>query len=252
MDTLQHIGLTDFYPRSPRGERLPPRKQHKVRSQFLSTLPARGATYQAMCEQYGENSISIHAPREGSDETSASSSPVDGSFLSTLPARGATYPSDELAERTVISIHAPREGSDRAPCAPARPCADFYPRSPRGERPPGPAAPSWKTAFLSTLPARGATTYSMDGARRRIISIHAPREGSDLPLIAAARCRHNFYPRSPRGERRAAPASSCPSVRAAFLSTLPARGATRQEPLEGVRVNDFYPRSPRGERQQMC
>ena len=33
-----------------------------------------------------------------------------------------------------------------------------------------------------------------------------------------------------------------------FLPTPSARRATRQEPLEGVRVNDFYPRPPRGGR----
>ena len=35
------------------------------------------------------------------------------------------------------------------------------------------------------------------------ISIHAPREGSDLPRLLAGRIQpQNFYPRSPRGERR--------------------------------------------------
>ena len=33
------------------------------------------------------------------------------------------------------------------------------------------------------------------------ISIHAPREGSDLHTIRAFSERANFYPRSPRGER---------------------------------------------------
>ena len=58
--------------------------------QFLSTLPARGATW---------------LPRFVW---------VSGVFLSTLPARGATLNNlDEFKTRYKISIHAPREGSDR-------------------------------------------------------------------------------------------------------------------------------------------
>ena len=36
-----------------------------------------------------------------------------------------------------------------------------------------------RAGFLSTLPARGATAWSIDGNVVTIISIHAPREGSD-------------------------------------------------------------------------
>ena len=56
-----------FYPRSPRGERhdaLPPREK---RLTFLSTLPARGAT-EGRAQQHRANGISIHAPREGTDD----------------------------------------------------------------------------------------------------------------------------------------------------------------------------------------
>ena len=59
--------------------------------------------------------------------------------------------------RHEISIHAPREGSDRI-CSPIfADASNFYPRSPRGERP-------------------GGYLYS---DREQLISIHAPREGSD-------------------------------------------------------------------------
>ena len=78
-----------------------------------------------------------------------------------------------------ISIHAPREGSDG------------YAEANSGKR--------WK--FLSTLPARGATTPPKRAARSRSISIHAPREGSDPSLRMTPVSGSNFYPRSPRGER---------------------------------------------------
>ena len=149
--------------------------------------------------------ISIHAPREGSDE------------------RPGFAPGD-----VVISIHAPREGSDvEQPGRVQDPLQDFYPRSPRGERPantwaragqtaisihapregsdPGRCPqPVRRSAFLSTLPARGATQQFGGILDAYTISIHAPREGSDassaLSGIADAK---DFYPRSPRGERLA-------------------------------------------------
>ena len=170
------------------------------KAKFLSTLPARGATSlpRRACRS---QLISIHAPREGSDEDFRQSLQFSSSFLSTLPARGATNgrlrrPPRGLFLSTLpargatgvlcfrpedveISIHAPREGSDARP--PRIPWAEpyFYPRSPRGERP---------------------------------ITSFTPSPTMD------------FYPRSPRGERL------CPKVckvqNAIFLSTLPARGAT--------------------------
>ena len=101
-----------FYPRSPRGERPLGIPIRPVTAQFLSTLPARGATAGKPPDCDSTILISIHAPREGSD----SYSPLEDSQL---------HP---------ISIHAPREGSD-----PLRPTVsahheNFYPRSPRGER----------------------------------------------------------------------------------------------------------------------
>ena len=80
------------------------------------------------------------------------------------------------------------------------------------------------TAFLSTLPARGATDVLAILGQRLRISIHAPREGSDAgPCNGPARPGH-FYPRSPRGERR------------------------HQVLMQGEQTPYFYPRSPRGER----
>ena len=101
---------------------------------FLSTLPARGAT-EGFIRAFSAHSISIHTPREGSDKEDAGSHAQAGIFLSTLPARGATQHIDQDDRRHVISIHTPREGSDSA---------GGY----RVHRPSG---------FLSTLPARGAT-----------------------------------------------------------------------------------------------
>ena len=79
-------------------------------------------------------------------------------FQSTLPARGAT----------IVQLDVLFSNFDH-----------FNPRSPHGERP-----SLWKswlrsTRFQSTLPARGATWQRRRLGRRRRISIHAPRTGSD-------------------------------------------------------------------------
>ena len=102
---------------------------------FLSTLPAWGATKRIVIPDAGI-SISIHAPRVGSD-------------LLGIPNGAPT---------AYISIHAPRVGSDTRCRQPTRTLkVNFYPRSPRGER-------------------RAADAHEAAGAG---ISIHAPRVGSD-------------------------------------------------------------------------
>ena len=62
--------------------------------------------------------------------------------------------------------------------------------------------PARRSAFLSTLPVRGATPQVQHGIADGNISIHAPREGSDLCVALAV----DFFVK--------------------FLSTLPVRGAT--------------------------
>ena len=57
--------------------------------------------------------ISIHAPREGSDLDFKLTPEEMDTFLSTLPVRGATAGGLVLFAGCRISIHAPREGSDR-------------------------------------------------------------------------------------------------------------------------------------------
>ena len=148
--------LSHFNPRSPRGERRSAILSPFASPRFQSTLPARGATCKiSNGEQAAE--ISIHAPREGSDQ---------------LPCRMAQASRD-------FNPRSPR-GERRTIAQATEPTRNFNPRSPRGERPPNDIiyslnlcisihAPregsdsryctSCITAklFQSTLPARGAT-----------------------------------------------------------------------------------------------
>ena len=174
----------DFNPRSPHGERREAAAALRRGAEFQSTLPARGATRHC----------------------NPADAPQPEIFQPTLPARGATVGADVLFHPAFrISIHAPRTGSDRQ-------------RTSRAVH---------RRTFQSTLPARGATPSgqpeyaspqisihfnprSPHGERRRgfsehwreIISIHAPRTGSDV---------------FDEGMR---------IVGVEFQSTLPARGAT--------------------------
>ena len=168
--------------------------------------------------------ISIPAPREGSD--------IDNTHND--------------GDHQIISIHAPREGSDkvfrtleaairyfnpRSPQGERHPCipdldtrTHFNPRSPQGERPPAPSGFLLVAIFQSTLPAGGATTSYDLPTIAIIISIHAPRRGSDLCESLWMALRGYFNPRSPQGERRLF--DTCSDFN-----------------------RDFNPRSPQGERQ---
>ena len=100
----------------------------------------------------------------------------------------------------------------------------FYPRPPRGGRPYEDAGKIVAVLFLSTPSARRATNAAAEGIRRIYISIHALREEGDAWSTTRSSCGQDFYPRPPRGGRQVV------SVRGPadpeFLSTPSARRAT--------------------------
>ncbi len=146
--------------------------------------------------------ISIHAPRTGSDHQDCGASLLL-LFQSTLPARGATEcekalyvvyeyfnPRSPHGERraavpdrsrlTAISIHAPRTGSDPGESGLARYYIVFQSTLPaRGATRAGLLFHVVVLSFQSTLPARGATEQIAAAGTETVISIHAPRTGSD-------------------------------------------------------------------------
>ena len=214
-----------FYPRSPRGERRLQAWVRPVQLQISIHAPREGSDLQHLAADQRVLHISIHAPREGSDLNPRTQTRYPSAFLSTLPARGATV--GVLADKGdgAISIHAPREGSDSGIERFFAFFAYFYPRSPRGERPWTSSRQYANREFLSTLPARGATVQPDVHHVGVVISIHAPREGSDqggqntgdqISISIHA-------PREGSDNSRLALTSPATS----FLSTLPARGATR-------------------------
>ena len=82
-----------------------------IQSEFLSTLPVRGAT-PVLRPTPVQVDISIHAPREGSDATARNFGKCSSISIH-APREGSDY---DAARRVLyifdISIHAPREGSD--------------------------------------------------------------------------------------------------------------------------------------------
>ena len=78
---------------------------------------------------------------------------------------------------------------------------NFNPRSPHGERRKGRVVPSPKNYFNPRSPHGERHRNLEDWEVQIIISIHAPRTGSDYLLLAGQHRREHFNPRSPHGER---------------------------------------------------
>ena len=94
----------------------------------------------------------------------------------------------------------------------------FYPRSPRGERLHGLTLQQGAPLFLSTLPARGATSWAAVTVWAWAISIHAPREGSDAIHPPLSSCWNKISIHAPREgsdrSRRSSPAPGRISIHA--------------------------------------
>ena len=280
-----------FNPRSPCGERPQLPELRPASSLFQSTLPVWGATrcitvhcsnfrFQSTLPVWGATEapdvmpyypeISIHAPRVGSDYQRAKQRPRRKDFNPRSPCGERRCTMVTAQDDEFISIHAPRVGSDfllevkscgprdfnpRSPCGERLPtgksgsnCTYFNPRSPCGER--LTRAPSrwswmmisihaprggsdawwlsrdtWALSFQSTLPVWGATLRTITRTQKStlfqstlpvwgatagvpasnidiLISIHAPRVGSDDGSVQAPMGHQHFNPRSPCGERQ--------------------------------------------------
>ena len=200
-------GTTDFYPRSPCGERLfePKHEHHNFRyfyprspcGERRGTLPRRCRSglisiHALLAESdsirlagaASPPNISIHALLAESDQLYINRTAKTVVFLSTLSLRRAT---------NVRITHNPGPGY-------------FYPRSPCGERPICADHHKRRLRFLSTLSLRRAT-HIVGGAGNNAI---------------------HFYPRSPCGERHCDTLSALAPEE--FLSTLSLRRATNARP----------------------
>ena len=258
-----------FNPRSPRGER-PKRLALSVRpSLFQSTLPARGATrasgpcrrdrkFQStlpargatrwMIGPNGLTTISIHAPREGSDgadlaakrinydfnprsprgerPASACSRAETREFQSTLPARGATLILPASACCGQFQSTLPARGATLDWAGRGRDRSNFNPRSPRGERHHPLSLLSFIRIISIHAPREGSDRIGTGMSSTSYISIHAPREGSDVMADYIAQ-RIIISIHAPREGSDLLVWDDAGNL--TFQSTLPARGATRSD-----------------------
>ena len=145
----------------------------------ISIHAPRGGSDMARLIDADKRIISIHAPRGGSDNQPSQHHAHGRYFNPRSPWGERLVGHTVLPPSVVISIHAPRGGSDENGIQTDSSQSDFNPRSPWGERP-GYIKYNYKGhAFQSTLPVGGATKVHRLHSRRTPISIHAPRGGSD-------------------------------------------------------------------------
>ena len=193
---------SNFYPRPPRGGR-PTTPTRSVRRTYFYPRPPRGGRLAGYHGGHRDGGISIHALREEGDDDSAHLVVDALLFLSTPSARRATVIARRGVVVDVISIHALREEGDH----------------------PSAARSLTSSRFLSTPSARRATPEiaAIENLLRKFLSTPSARRATRIPGQERVGPR-NFYPRPPRGGRRAAASS---------LARL---------------MDDFYPRPPRGGR----
>ena len=215
---------SDFYPRSPCGERLVQPRLYPASTIFLSTLSLRRATSPRRSSTVTP-SISIHALLAESDQW----------FINGKGRLAYFYPRSPCGERPVhyiylfclvcISIHALLAESDRS-------AKSFFCGILVISIHALLAESDWESnvvdpfveLFLSTLSLRRATMLALNFCTVINISIHALLAESDRPAHRRRPAHCHFYPRSPCGERL------CNMHSLRYCCT------------------NFYPRSPCGER----
>ena len=147
---------SNFYPRSPCGERLQCNADCNCRNEFLSTLSLRRATRKIACDRFLAEFLSTLSLRRATSGKRLRM-PKKSRFLSTLSLRRATHYKTFLGGLQDISIHALLAESDTVLADSLILRGYFYPRSPCGERRRGTAYGAHYARFLSTLSLRRAT-----------------------------------------------------------------------------------------------
>ena len=178
-------GISIHAPRT--GSDIPSATRAFGTSRFQSTLPARGATRRSVqlggqlphfnprsphgerplrqLRRPGHGTISIHAPRTGSDGTRPAA-PMSARISIHAPRTGSDLSGSRTSCRAIISIHAPRTGSDLGHEL-HNGNSDISIHAPRtGSDAALPSALQRSAEFQSTLPARGATRSSSRHPRR--------------------------------------------------------------------------------------
>ena len=159
-------------------------------SRAISIHAPREGSDNHRCTKRFDRRISIHAPREGSDLNNLDEFKTRYKISIHAPREGSDLVAGADGDTLGISIHAPREGSDLYAPPAKGDRRHFYPRSPRGERPPaaescGPPSPY----FYPRSPRGERPALTFQANVNTMISIHAPHEGSDATSFLACMAR---------------------------------------------------------------
>ena len=216
--------MGNFYPRPPRGGRLLQAGSWQGSCCNFYPRPPRGGRQRILRHRFVVQDISIHALREEGDPHQNECACGLPEFLSTPSARRATGAGPAPENRVPISIHALREEGDTVSAAHGIALANFYPRPPRGGR-------HNRSCVMDHLNFISIHALREEGDSRQLwmalpsmISIHALREEGDVFPAGDSPLANDFYPRPPRGGRRAARIAAYKGW--VFLSTPSARRAT--------------------------
>jgi hypothetical protein len=174
----------------------------------------------------GNDGVSIHAPRVGSDERCRRAVNGVPGFNPRSPCGERHHFAANTLCQWLVSIHAPRVGSDDPGWGDFKYRIGVSIHAPR---------------VGSDIPSSICSSPCGD------VSIHAPRVGSDGLQPAPYPVNNpGFNPRSPCGERQT-PIQMCFKC-VGFQSTLPVWGATCRRNQANASRDCFNPRSPCGER----
>ena len=123
-------------------------------------------------------------------------------FLSTPSARRATQDITKAPQTLAISIHALREEGDSCSSLRLRGAFNFYPRPPRGGRPPGRRDTAGHWNFYPR-PPRGGRPYVAGYVTKKTYDFYPrpPRGGRLRHSSKLQQDKGYFYPRPPRGGR---------------------------------------------------
>ena len=265
-ELAEPVAYNHFNPRSPQGERPIIPYHTNLINEFQSTLPARGATFLTLAIFFAGINFNPRSP-QGERLSLFRIILVQKNFNPRSPQGERRWGRDRRCPAAYFNPRSPqgerlslfriilvqKNFNPRSPQGERRwgrdrrcPAAYFNPRSPQGERPAKARHIAVAGYFNPRSPQGERRPVDVSTRKEDIISIHAPRKGSDgignlvshdFPISIHAprkgsdctRPSHgnrecNFNPRSPQGERLVN--ETVPGHNARFQSTLPARGAT--------------------------
>ena len=170
-------------------------------------------------------SIRFNSRTPGGVRQKNNNNKVTGASFNSRTPGGVRLQADEIIYlRTLVSIHAPREGCDGSCRAWLQGLICFNSRTPGGVRHIQRQDNGSRGWFQFTHPGRGATKTFRVTLPRRVVSIHAPREGCDSAVWLRV------------------------SSSRVFQFTHPGRGATRSASRVASSSSSFNSRTPGGVR----